>query len=56
MEAHVVSWGDLSSEQQSELIDLIYDHLCVSFGVKILEKIKGYVSTEVDASLSFHKN
>jgi len=28
----------------------------VSFGVKILEKIKGFVSTEVDARLSFNKN
>lgn len=35
---------------------MIYDHLCVSFGVKILEKIKGFVSTEVDARLSFNKN
>ena len=35
---------------------MIFDHLCVSFGVKILEKIKGYVSTEVDAKLSFNKN
>ena len=35
---------------------MIYDHLCVSFGVKILSKIKGYVSTEVDAKLSFDKN
>lgn len=35
---------------------MIYDYLCVSFGVKILEKIKGFVSTEVDARLSFNKN
>ena len=32
---------------------MIFDHLCVSFGIKILEKVKGYVSTEVDARLSF---
>jgi transaldolase len=30
--------------------------LFVSFGKKLLEKIKGYVSTEVDAKLSFDKN
>lgn len=35
---------------------MIFDHICVSFGVKILEKIKGYVSTEVDAKLAFDKN
>lgn len=28
----------------------------MSFGKKILEKVKGYVSTEVDAKLSFDKN
>jgi transaldolase len=38
------------------LIDLVFDHICVSFGCKILERIKGFVSTEVDAGLSFHKN
>lgn len=35
---------------------MIFDHICVSFGCEILKKIKGYVSTEVDASLSFNKN
>lgn len=38
------------------MIELIFDHLCVSFGIKLLEKIKGFVSTEVDARLSFNKN
>jgi transaldolase len=56
VEEHRVSWDKLSEEQQNDLVELIYDHLCVSFGVKILEKIKGYVSTEVDAKLSFNKN
>jgi transaldolase len=51
-----VCWETLSEEHRNDLVDLIYDHLCVSFGVKILEKIKGYVSTEVDARLSFNKN
>lgn len=55
-EPKAVEWGDLSAEQRGELIELIFDHLCVSFGVKILEKVKGFVSTEVDAKLSFNKN
>lgn len=55
MEAKPVQWAALNEEERSEVVELIYDHLCVSFGVKILEKIKGYVSTEVDARLSFNK-
>lgn len=51
-----VDWNTLNETQRVELIDLVFDHICVSFGCKILERIKGYVSTEVDASLSFHKN
>ena len=35
---------------------MIFDHICVSFGCEILKRIKGYVSTEVDAALSFNKN
>lgn len=30
---------------KEELVELIYDHLFVTFGKKILEKVKGYVST-----------
>lgn len=56
VEAPPVSWGKLSEKERFDLIDLIYDHLCVSFGQKLLEKIKGFVSTEVDARLSFDKN
>lgn len=51
-----MAWNDLEETQQVELIELVYDHLFVSFGTKILEKVKGYVSTEVDAKLSFDKN
>lgn len=51
-----VSWKGLDENQRADLINLIFDHICVSFGVKILEKIKGYVSTEVDAKLAFDKN
>lgn len=50
-----VEWTKLSEAQKTELIDLVFDHICVSFGCKLLERIKGYVSTEVDASLSFNK-
>lgn len=51
-----VHWHELEGHQQEELIELVYDHLFVSFGKKILEKVKGYVSTEVDAKLSFDRN
>ena len=34
-------------------IDAIIDELIVSFGAKLTENVTGYVSTEVDASLSF---
>jgi len=46
----------LDQYQQDDLVDLVYDHLFVAFGQKLLEKIKGVVSTEVDAKLSFNKN
>ena len=51
-----VEWEKLNHQQQSALVELIFDHICVSFGCEILKRIKGYVSTEVDASLSFNKN
>lgn len=56
VEAEAVSWDKLDESQRTDLIELIFDHLCVSFGIKLLERIKGYVSTEVDARLSFDKN
>jgi len=34
---------------------LIFDHLSVSFGCEILKIVPGYVSTEVDAKLSFDR-
>lgn len=49
------AWEDLSEEDRENLIDLAFDHIAVSFGVKILEFVPGYVSTEVDAKLSFNK-
>ena len=48
-------WDDLSEFEREELIDLAFDHIAVSFGAKILEIVPGYVSTEVDAKLSFDK-
>ena len=55
-EVKEAEWDKINEQQQSALIDLIFDHICVSFGCEILKRIKGYVSTEVDASLSFNKN
>jgi len=55
-ETKPAEWTALEEWQREELIDLIFDHICVSFGCKILEKVKGFVSTEVDARLSFNKN
>ena len=54
-ETKPVEWNNLNEDQREELINLIFDHICVTFGCKLLDKIKGYVSTEVDASLSFNK-
>lgn len=48
-------WSDLDQHEKANLVDLIFDHLSVSFGCKILEIVPGYVSTEVDAKLSFDK-
>jgi transaldolase len=42
-----------SSVDEADLLTNICDKLAVSFGTKILEIIPGYVSTEVDARLSF---
>jgi transaldolase len=55
IEPVAIDWKKLDDKQKSDLVDLIFDHLCVVFGVKLLSKIKGYVSTEVDAKLSFDK-
>ncbi|TRY96324.1 hypothetical protein DNTS_021825 [Danionella cerebrum] len=40
---------------EQDQVNSAMDHLFVSFGVKILQKIPGRVSTEVDARLSFDK-
>ena len=41
------------SADDTQLITDICDKLAVIFGTKILEIVPGYVSTEVDARLSF---
>lgn len=47
--------GKASGKKGDELIEEIIDELNVAFGCKILEVVPGYVSTEVDARLSFDK-
>ncbi|XP_053304344.1 transaldolase [Spea bombifrons] len=51
-----IEYGRLSGGSQEEQINNIMDKLFVLFGVEILKKIPGRVSTEVDARLSFDKN
>ncbi|OQS05660.1 kinase [Thraustotheca clavata] len=48
--AYGKSIEDVSDEER---LNLIIDQLSVNFGKKILEIVPGYVSTEVDARLSF---
>ncbi len=42
-----------SSAKETQVIALAFDRLAITFGLRILEIIKGRVSTEVDARLSF---
>lgn len=42
------------SDPPDDLIEDICDRLAVAFGTEILKVVPGYVSTEVDASLSFN--
>ncbi|XP_069754905.1 transaldolase isoform X2 [Narcine bancroftii] len=46
------SHGGCEEEQMSNVIDKLY----INFGVEILKKVPGRVSTEVDARLSFNKD
>ncbi|CAD7940887.1 unnamed protein product [Amoebophrya sp. A25] len=45
-----------SHASKSALVDEICDQLAVHFGCEILKVVDGYVSTEVDANLSFDTN
>lgn len=49
---NAIEFGN-SSENISERLDLILDRLAVNFGIEISKIVPGYVSTEVDARLSF---
>ncbi|XP_069824423.1 transaldolase [Dendropsophus ebraccatus] len=51
-----IQYGKKLGGSEDEQINNIMDKLFVLFGVQILEKIPGRVSTEVDARLSFDKD
>ncbi|XP_062861261.1 transaldolase [Trichomycterus rosablanca] len=51
-----IKYGIANGGTEEEQITNIMDKLFVSFGVEILKKIPGRVSTEVDARLSFDKD
>lgn len=46
----LVCWSGVSDDER---VAKTMDKLSVNFGVEILTLVKGYVSTEVDARLSF---
>ncbi|KAM3141765.1 hypothetical protein pb186bvf_006087 [Paramecium bursaria] len=46
---------ELNHKEQQEVIGHITDQLSVNFGLEILKLIPGYISTEVDARLSYDK-
>jgi transaldolase len=48
-----VEYARSSSSQPEEQLELAMDQLAVNFGVEISKIVPGYVSTEVDARLSF---
>lgn len=48
-----IAYGKRSGLTGNELMDLVLDKLAANFGTEILKYIPGYVSTEVDARLSF---
>lgn len=48
-----VQWGRGKNGNREVNIDAIIDRLAVNFGRELLEIVPGYVSTEVDAVLSF---
>jgi transaldolase len=48
-----VAYGKKHGAKGTELLHLVLDKICVNFGAEILKYVPGYVSTEVDARLSF---
>ncbi|KAJ3088955.1 Transaldolase [Quaeritorhiza haematococci] len=51
-----IAYAKTKAASPSEQLDLAFDKLLVNFGVEILKKVPGRVSTEVDARLSFDKD
>lgn len=47
------SWANLSEAEKEEILGITIDKLAVNFGAAICQLVPGYVSTEVDARLSF---
>ena len=47
------SWSNLSANEQSDILGIAIDKVAVNFGAAISKIVPGYVSTEVDARLSF---
>jgi transaldolase len=48
-----IAYAKAAPETGTEELDLALDKLAVNFGLEILKLVPGYVSTEVDARLSF---
>jgi transaldolase len=51
--AEAISWGRQQSGDAMHIAKATADRLAISVGVKLLGLVPGYVSTEVDADLSF---
>ena len=54
-EEKVFNYNNLTPEEKANFLSLCVDKVAVNFGVEISKIVKGYVSTEVDARLSFDK-
>jgi transaldolase len=46
-------WAELSAEEQDVILGIAIDKVAVNFGAAISKIVPGFVSTEVDARLSF---
>lgn len=44
------------NEDEKKLLTEAFDHVAIAIGCEILKKVPGYVSTEIDARLSFDKD
>ena len=52
---NAVNWAKQRGGSESDLMENIIDKLSINFGLEILQHVPGYVSTEIDADLSFDK-